>query len=208
MRNRFFSMVLGMLAFTVWPLLAESWEQLESGGYASESRTVVAYSQPQPASRVLETARSFEGLPYKWAGTSPADGFDCSGFVHEVLRLNGYQVPRMVHHQFDKSERVEREALSPGDMVFFETYVEGPSHVGFYIGEDQFIHASSSGRGVIVSNLNSPYYSERFLGGGRPVGWLSEGEVVAEETELLEPNHRYIQATPISPQPFPTPVAP
>ncbi len=172
-----FALALGIAVLTTWPLAAQRWAKLEGGkGYTSGSETILASSQPQSAERIVNTARSFEGLPYVWAGTSPTEGFDCSGFVHEVMRLNGYSVPRMADHQFDKSARVARADLKPGDMVFFETYLPGPSHVGFYLGEDQFIHASSSGRGVIVSNLNSSYYSTRFLGGGRPPGWVEDGD--------------------------------
>lgn len=174
-----FALALGIAVLTTWPLAAQRWAKLEGGqGYTSGSETILASTQPQPPERIVNTARSFEGLPYVWAGTSPTEGFDCSGFVHEVMRLNGYSVPRMADHQFEKSDRVSREELRPGDMVFFETYLPGPSHVGFYLGEDQFIHASSSGRGVIVSNMNSSYYSTRFIGGGRPPGWI-EAEAAA-----------------------------
>lgn len=170
------ALAVGIAILTAFPLAAQKWAQLEGGkGYTSGAETILAKVTPQPAARVVKTARSFEGLPYVWAGKSPTKGFDCSGFVHEVLRLNGYSVPRMADDQFYKSSRVSRDALRPGDMVFFETYMPGPSHVGLYLGQDEFIHASSGGRGVTISSLKTRYYADRFLGGGRPSGWQQEG---------------------------------
>jgi hypothetical protein len=81
----------------------------------------------------------------------------------------------MADEQFEASQRVGKESLLPGDMVFFTTYLPGPSHAGIYLGEGNFVHASSAGEGVVVSQLETGYYAERFLGGGRPAGWRSEG---------------------------------
>jgi hypothetical protein len=131
---------------------------------------------------VVAVAEAFAGLPYVWAGTSAQSGFDCSGYIYEVMRLNGYAVPRMADHQFEESRRVEKADLKRGDMVFFTTYLPGPSHVGIYLGDGEFIHASSAGEGVVVSQLRDGYYAERFLGGGRPDGWIiGDLEPAAEE---------------------------
>lgn len=180
---RKFALGIGFSLLLSWPLAADRWSAMEDQtGYQSDTGLTIARSLTRSSSdRVLRTAKLFEGLPYVWAGVSPVKGFDCSGFVHEVMRLNGYSVPRMADDQFYKSERVSRDDLQPGDMVFFETYLPGPSHVGFYLGNDEFIHASSSGRGVIVSKLDSGYYSERFLGGGRPAGYvMGDSETLAD----------------------------
>ena len=145
-----------------------------------ESMVIIAKQQPQPSESVVAVAEAFKGLPYVWAGTSANSGFDCSGYVYEVMRLNGYSVPRMADHQFEQSRRVKKADLKRGDMVFFTTYLPGPSHVGIYLGDGEFIHASSAGEGVVVSQLKDGYYSERFLGGGRPDDWQ-----VGEEVDTL-----------------------
>jgi NlpC/P60 family protein len=160
------------------PALGETWTQLENGlGYRAGDKIVLAQEKPQPFGSVVSVAEGFKGIPYVWAGTSPENGFDCSGFVYEVMRINGYTVPRMADHQFEQSKRVKKPQLRLGDMVFFTTYLPGPSHVGIYIGDGEFVHASSAAEGVVVSQLETGYYAERFLGGGRPDGWIGETEV-------------------------------
>ena len=87
------------------------------------------------------------------------------------MRLNGYTVPRLADVQFAESHKVGYEELAPGDMVFFSTYLPGASHCGFYLGGGEFIHASSAGKKVIISQMKTGYYRQRFVGGGRPDGW-------------------------------------
>lgn len=119
-----------------------------------------------PSGPVLATALSFRGVKYRFGGASP-DGFDCSGFVMYVFNKHGIKLPRTADKQFEIGTPVKRKAdLIPGDLVFFETYERGASHVGIYRGNDQFVHASSS-RGVTVSGLSEAYYSQRYLGARR-----------------------------------------
>jgi hypothetical protein len=175
--------IAGLLAATLMcPALATPWKPVAKGdGYVSPGVGTIRASQaPQPPRRVLEVAKAFAGIPYVWAGHDPTKGFDCSGYVYEVLRLNGYSVPRMADAQFDETTRVPYDKLQPGDLVFFRTYLPGPSHVGFYIGKGEFIHASSAAEGVVVSQMTSGYYRERFLGGGRPEGWKDDSLRVAD----------------------------
>lgn len=114
-------------------------------------------------SDVVQTARSLLGSPYTWGGKSPS-GFDCSGFVQFVFESSGVTIPRTVRDIWNFSKLVDSPSV--GDLVFFETYQAGPSHLGIYIGDGQFIHAGSS-RGVEVSDLNNSYWNERYLGGKR-----------------------------------------
>jgi len=116
---------------------------------------------------VVERAERFLGAPYTWGGQSP-NGVDCSGFVHEVFRLSGHQLPRMADEQFAQTREVEEPQL--GDLVFFSTYLPGPSHVGISLGGRDFLHASSS-RGVIRASLDDDYYKSRYLGARRLPAW-------------------------------------
>jgi len=120
---------------------------------------------------VLEVARMMLGAPYVWGGESP-NGADCSGFVQEVYRLAGHRLPRLADAQFEATAEVPAEEAQPGDLVFFTTYLPGPSHVGIYLGDGRFVHASSS-RGVTESSLDERYYHERYLGAHRPLAWLA-----------------------------------
>lgn len=116
--------------------------------------------------QLVAFARQYVGVPYVWAGRSPA-GFDCSGFVWYIYNNFGIGLPRMADGQFEVGQRVQSRDLIPGDLVFFSTYEPGPSHVGIYIGNGQFIHASSGAAEVVITPLNKTYYVERYLGARR-----------------------------------------
>lgn len=119
------------------------------------------------ASAVISTAKSLMGVPYVWGGTTP-NGFDCSGFSQYVLSKNGISVPRTASEQYTVGTSISKSNLRVGDLVFFTTYKAGPSHLGFYMGDGNFIHASSS-KGVTISSLNSSYYASRYIGARRVI---------------------------------------
>ena len=126
---------------------------------------------------LVTTALSFQGTPYRNGGSDPT-GFDCSGFTQWVFAQYGIALPREAAQQFEVGEKVKEDALKPGDLVFFHTESRGPSHVGIFVADDQFVHAPSS-RGVVrVEYVSSPYWSRRFLG-ARRVSLQRESEVAA-----------------------------
>ena len=115
---------------------------------------------------IASISKRYIGVPYVWGGVTPR-GFDCSGFVQYVLRQGGYDIGRTVTLQYIDTNIILKENASPGDLVFFQnTYTSGLSHVGIYMGDDKFIHASSS-KGVTISSLNETYWINHFHSFGR-----------------------------------------
>ncbi|NBJ69967.1 MULTISPECIES: NlpC/P60 family protein [Clostridia] len=114
-------------------------------------------------STIVETARTQMGTPYVWGGTSP-NGFDCSGFIQYVFQEEGITIPRTVSEIYNFSKPIAEPSV--GDLVFFETYKPGPSHMGIYVGNGSFIHAGES-KGVEVSKMSNTYWQERYIGATR-----------------------------------------
>ena len=114
-------------------------------------------------------AVSLVGSPYRLGGTTPETGLDCSGLVGYVFKqAAGVILPRDSRSISEAAQPLPREALQPGDLVFFNTLNRAFSHVGIYLGDDRFVHATSSRTGsVMVSNLNDRYWRERFDGARR-----------------------------------------
>jgi cell wall-associated NlpC family hydrolase len=105
-------------------------------------------------------------IPYKFGGNSIL-GIDCSAYVKKVYGFLGMDLPRTAREQFNEGETIDKEELSIGDLVFFRTYASFPSHVGIYMGNNLFIHASPKGKKVKVDNLDTPYFVKRFIGAKR-----------------------------------------
>lgn len=137
--------------------------------WAPMASLVVGSWQPLPPQAVIELGRSFLGVPYKWGGIDP-NGWDCSGFMQELFRLGGHQLPRLADLQFEICDKVERDQLEPGDMVFFNIDGSGIGHVGLYTGNNRFLHASSS-RGVVEDSLKESYFARAYAGAGRISDW-------------------------------------
>ncbi len=122
------------------------------------------------ASSVAMQALAYLGTPYRAGGLSPQSGFDCSGLVAYVYREGaGLALPRNTYDLSHLGEPVERAALMPGDLVFYNTQRREYSHVGIYLGEDRFIHAPSSGGEVRVENLRAGYWMRRYSGARRVI---------------------------------------
>lgn len=130
-------------------------------------KTFEALQKSVNVTKVISTANTFIGTPYIFGGTTPT-GFDCSGFTQYVMVNNGIKIPRTAATQYLIGTAVNRNNLKLGDFVFFETYQPGASHVGIYIGNNSFIHASSSA-GVTVSSLSNSYWNIRYVGAKRVI---------------------------------------
>ena len=120
------------------------------------------------ADQIVATAKEYLGTPYVWGGTSPK-GFDCSGFVYYVYQQYGYQLQRRASLQYaNNGVSVSKNQLQPGDLVFFSDSVDPIGHVGMYIGNGYFIHASSGKGCVCITALEgSSYYINHYAGAKR-----------------------------------------
>jgi cell wall-associated NlpC family hydrolase len=134
-------------------------------------------AKPEPAPKVsdrvqsiLRRATALLGTPYRWGGTSE-NGFDCSGLVGYVFKTAlGIDLPRVSRDMANSGERVERTSLSAGDLVFFSRRGKRVDHVGIYVGNGQFVHAPRTGKDVMVSNLDTGYWSGKYMQARRVAG--------------------------------------
>lgn len=117
--------------------------------------------------KVMKVARDLLGTPYRYGGTTPRKGFDCSGFTSWVFRQVGVQLPRTAAAQYQRSHRIRRAELKVGDLLFFKIDGRKISHVAIYAGDDRFIHAPSSGKKVSFGTLDNPYWIKHWVGSGR-----------------------------------------
>ncbi len=149
-----------------------------------ETDVLAEIKKPGEASKenIIAVAKKYLGSPYVWAGTH-IEGADCSGFIQRVLAINGIFYPRDSDQQYRFSENIAREEMVRGDLVFFQTYRAGPSHLGIYLGDGEFIHAGSGAERVIIESLDpdsdnyNPRLDNSFLGAAR----------ITENFEFLAP---------------------
>lgn len=116
---------------------------------------------------VIKIAKSYLGVPYKSAGATP-NGFDCSGFTYYVFTQVGKNLPRTSASQYTVGTTVSKSNLQPGDLVFFEKTMNksGITHVGIYVGSNEFISATSS-KGIKIDSLSSTYWGPKYVGAKR-----------------------------------------
>jgi cell wall-associated NlpC family hydrolase len=134
-----------------------------STGYVATAY-LVASEAPATGEDIVEYAKKFLGVPYVWAGNTPESGFDCSGFTRYVFANFGISLPRISRDQARTGTAVTQEQRKPGDLLYFGSngYVD---HVGIYAGDNQVIHASSTNKMVVISNLQ--YYTATYMGARR-----------------------------------------
>ena len=150
----------------------DGWYQIESGYVCGDYVREVDESEAHNATKgqeIADYALKFLGYRYVYGGSSPS-GFDCSGFTSYVYKQFGYSLNRSASDQLKNGVAVSRGELQPGDLVLFRKNTSRPaSHVWIYIGNNQFIHASTSKVGVIISRMSDAYYTTGFVGGRRIV---------------------------------------
>ena len=139
-------------------------------GYLYSAYVALDADKQEPSeavSDILDLARAQLGVPYVYGGASPS-GFDCSGLVYYCFTKNGYSMNRTASGQYRQGTDVAKEDLQPGDLVFFAStggwYI---GHVGIYLGDGEFIHASSGGRRIMVNKLSESYWTKYYYGARR-----------------------------------------
>lgn len=133
-----------------------------------ESARGVAGNWSDKAEEIIISALSLTGVNYKYGGRSPETGFDCSGFVQYVFKHAAQiSLPPSARTISEMGDTVKREDLQPGDLVFFNTLKSAFSHVGIYMGNNQFIHAPRAGSKVRIENMDDRYWKTRYNGAKR-----------------------------------------
>ena len=145
---------------------AQTWAALEIFNPGAVIRTNRGSDVNRLGYSIVEFGKDFLGTPYSWAGMSPR-GFDCSGFTTYVFGEFGIGLSHSSEAQFKQGVAVSE--LQAGDLVFYATYSRGPSHVGIYMGDGNFIHASSGAGYVTITPMSTAYYSARYLGARRVI---------------------------------------
>lgn len=158
-----FLMIIGAFLFSIGAQAAEQAVTTPppDAGSAEQSQLKTV---PNVIHSLLQYALSYEGAAYRRGGTSPQAGFDCSGFVRYVFdHVEGVVLPHSAQALSQIGNHIKMAELHPGDLVFFRLMRHGISHVGIYLGNNQFIHASSTRTGsVMVSDLSDNYWARHF----------------------------------------------
>lgn len=138
--------------------------QAELGG---QGATLQLTTPTTASSELAQAALNYLGVRYRFGGTSPSNGFDCSGLIHYIADKHlGLSIPRVAASQAKIGTAVDRSELLPGDLVFFNTRGKRNSHVGVYLGNNEFVHAPRTGAVVRVEKISS-YWSKRWNGARR-----------------------------------------
>lgn len=136
------------------------------------------------ASEITSRALNAIGIRYKYGGTTPESGMDCSAFVRYIFaKALGTELPRTAKEQSQVGQKIDSTELQPGDLVFYNTLHKNFSHVGIYIGNNEFIHSPSKGKTVRVENLNESYWKARF-NGARRINFQDNGNAYLQNSIL------------------------
>jgi len=166
----------------VMPAVAQS-----SGFVGSVSATMQSAADRvfRSAQDVTDQALDLIGVRYRFGGQTPEKGLDCSGLVRYVFEhVTGVTLPRSARDQAKVGENVDPEDLQPGDLVFFNTRRAAYSHVGIYVGDNEFVHAPHKRSSVKIANMDRQYWKKRFNGARRLVG-IMPGVVSLEAAKAV-----------------------
>ncbi len=143
-------------------------------GQATPSATTyqqVSDAPPQdeykPNYHMAMVAKEMVGVRYRYGGSSPSSGFDCSGLIHYSYKRIGLRSPRTTNGLYQNARPVHRSEIRTGDLLFFQLEGKKVSHAGIYLGNNRFVHAPSSGKRVSYAHLSSPYWRNRLVRAGR-----------------------------------------
>ncbi|HCN44229.1 MAG TPA: peptidase P60 [Pseudomonas sp.] len=145
---------------------SSSAKPLNSRRAHSAAKQVVAQMPASQSSDVLSRAVNQLGTPYRWGGSTPGKGFDCSGLVKYAFNdIDEVDLPRTSNAMAngDHGVKVERKDLKPGDLLFFNIRSRRVNHVAIYLGNDRFIHAPRTGKNVTIDTLNKPYWKKHYV---------------------------------------------
>lgn len=139
-----------------------------------KSDVITTYSQkpdaarPKPNNQFANTALDYLGVKYRYGGSAPTSGFDCSGLVTYVAEKSlGLKLPRRSAEIARLGQNIKRNDLQKGDLVFFNTSGQRFSHVGIYLGNNKFVHAPSTGSVVRIEDMTIGYWKKRYNGARR-----------------------------------------
>lgn len=143
----------------------------EDPAWGFQEPPATSESRPQLSERIsdmLMYAISLSGIPYRYGGKNPREGFDCSGFVSHVFKTAlDFSLPTNALAMSRIGQAIATSELSPGDLVFFNTMSNPYSHVGIYIGDERFIHSPRSGGKIEIVHMQQKYWASRFDGARR-----------------------------------------
>ena len=144
-----------------------------------EKKTAYSSNNNNTKEGIIRMAKQYLGAPYKFGGYSFKTGIDCSGYVKKIFSKFNVELPRTARDiYYNAGIRVLKSQLQTGDLVFFRTYASYPSHVGIYMGNNLFIHASSGARKVAITSLDKKYYRNRYIGAKRiRISTIFESEI-------------------------------
>lgn len=148
---------------------AHATNTLEAIASVQGLRLIDPLTVPSLPDMVVRAGLDAIGTPYVWGGEDPDAGFDCSGLTQFVYReITGMELPRTAREQRREGTGIKKQELQPGDLVFFSTMRRrGVSHVGIYIGQNQFVHAPTRGSTVRVDSLDNSYWSRHYVAARR-----------------------------------------
>ncbi len=161
------------LALTAPTVTAQSRDESSLAATATATVKAAAANAFATAENLSMFALGLIGVNYRWGGTTPETGLDCSGLVRYVFQqVTGVTLPHNSRELSRVGKKVAVTDLEPGDLVFFNTRRFAFSHVGIYLGENRFLHAPAAGRDVEIATLDKSYWHKRFNGARRLIGVL------------------------------------